>query len=375
MSKREMLLLALRGGQPPQIVWAPRFDWWHQYALQWGTLPAHLKGLEYYDIIRQLGATLWHRVYMMEGERPGVGRQEYQQSDSIYTVYETAVGKAWTRHQIASDSTRARFLKEHLIKSPEDLPVARYLIEAMQYSFTEEDYLSRQAAMGDDGQVVIIAPRAPFQQFVVVDAGVQNAFALLHDHPREVEALLELMAEKHLEAYRQIARLSMPVVEAGDNMDGSITSPELYRRYIIPFCQEVASILHRAGKLYGSHYDGRLRSLLPLLPETGLDYIEAATPSPWGDCSMEEIRFALRGQVAVWGGVPGPLLCEGTSEATVCEYVRRVLGSAKPWEGFVLGMADDMPANGDFALVEAISKLVQDYRLEEENVSVSHTGN
>jgi len=43
------------------------------------------------------------------------------------------------------------------------------------------------------------------------------------------------------------------------------------------------------------------------------------------------------------------------------EYVLRVLDDIQPGDGFVLGMADNVPANADFERVGMISQIVDDY--------------
>jgi hypothetical protein len=43
------------------------------------------------------------------------------------------------------------------------------------------------------------------------------------------------------------------------------------------------------------------------------------------------------------------------------EYVLKVLDDIQPGDGFVLGMADNVPANADFRRVSMISQLVDEY--------------
>ena len=46
--------------------------------------------------------------------------------------------------------------------------------------------------------------------------------------------------------------------------------------------------LHAAGVRAAVHLDGTLKGLLPKLAATGIDAIEAITPQPVGDLSLEE---------------------------------------------------------------------------------------
>jgi len=81
-------------------------------------------------------------------------------------------------------------------------------------------------------------------------------------------------------------------------------SPDLFLKYHLPACQRRCERLHAAGKSVVSHWDGDVKPLLRYAKETGLDGIEAVTPSPQGDVTIPEIHEALGDRVFLQDGIP-----------------------------------------------------------------------
>jgi hypothetical protein len=292
-------------------------------------------------------------------DRPNVKETHTTDGDTEVVAYETPRGVLYERYKVAPDMTRARFLVEHMVKTLDDLPAYKAYVEdavvtpdySMCYRMMEE--------VGDDGIVLVPGPDTPYQAFMITAAGWVNGIYMLMDYPSEVEEVLELMARKAFEVYEVIARGPVWVCHEGDNMD-VMTSPDHYRKNVIPFCRRAAEIHHKCGKLYESHYDGSIGNHLPLIPETGLDSIEAFTPAPMGDCTIHDVSRHLRGKVVVQGGVPSVSLCHGFPLDQLEKIVRDALEYGKGG-GFILGMGDNVPPDADFSRIDFITELVHKY--------------
>jgi len=361
MTQKERFLTALRGGRPDRIPWACNFDHWLNVNRARGTLPKEFDGVSRDDICRAIGAAIWARASVFKTETPNVKVTRREEGDSEITTYETPVGSIWTRHRTARDFTRAQFLKEHAIKTPQDIEVQKFIIQDEVLSPAYDSFLEAERSVGEDGIALTGVGYSPFQAFMIRLAGWVNGVYLLHDHPEKVEELIEVIEEKVLEACRIAADSPGQVVAIGDNMDARTTSPTYYRRYLIPFYRKAAAILHEKGKIVQSHYDAPVRALLPLIPETGLDVIEAVPPFPMGDCTMGEAYKALRPRVAIQGGVPAVLVLPSSNLDELRRFVIQVIQEVQPGDGFVLGMADKVPPDANFELVKAIAPIVEEY--------------
>jgi len=59
------------------------------------------------------------------------------------------------------------------------------------------------------------------------------------------------------------------------------------------------------------------------------------------------------------GGIPSVLVCEeGGSREDFERYIQEVIVPLKGRRGFILGMADNVPPNADFARVKAVATLI-----------------
>ena len=364
MTNRERMLIGLSGGQPDRIAWAPNFDWWLNTNTKMGTLPEEFKGLSRNDIVRKVGGAIWARARPIGSK----GSEEIKttkrtEGDKTYTVYKTPVGTVSTMQQVADEWTRAVFLKEHMVKRVEDLKVIRFMVENTTYYPTYEDFIKADEDVGDDGIALFQgAPSVPMIQLMKTYIGWLDGLYMLHDHPKEMEETADVLTQKAVEAYQLVADSPAQVISTGDNLDERTFSPRLFERYGLPFYQQMSQILYAKGKIYKSHACGWVKHLLPMIGDSGLDALEAFSISPMNDLTIKEARDILDGSVSIMSGIPSVIMSHlNMNDKDFREYVLKVLDDIQPGNGFVLGMADNVPANADFERVSVISHIVDDY--------------
>ena len=108
------------------------------------------------------------------------------------------------------------------------------------------------------------------------------------------------------------------------------------------------------------HLDGTVKGLLPKLIRSGFDAIEALTPKPGGDLDVEEIRNLADGSSAIlWGGVPGIMFSPPYTWQQMESHVRRLIDC---WRGrpFILGVADQVPPDGDIQFCRRIAEMIRE---------------
>lgn len=359
LSKKENYMRTLKGEAPEFLTWAPNFDWWLGCHRKYGTLPEKYKGMSRNDMVRDLEASLWARASTCQSHFDGVKVSEVDNGDTLITEYETPVGKLRTVHLKSADSVETRYLREHIVKTVEDLKALKYLIEATHYEPDYEPFIEMEKDVGDDGITLTSLPCVPYIQFAKTDAGYEKGIYMLYDHPEKVQEILDLYTEKFLEAARIVADSPAVVAATGDNMDQWTCPPNMFKQYAVPYYKEVSAILHQKGKLFEGHWCGRTDELLSLVPGTGLDIVEAVVTKPMAQQSMKEALEKVKGEVTLQGGVPSVLMTpEGGTADGLEKYVKDMLSEIWPRKGFVLGLADNLPATGDIERVRIVSDVV-----------------
>ncbi|MDD3925320.1 MAG: uroporphyrinogen decarboxylase family protein [bacterium] len=361
ITKRERYLSALKNEAVDELVWAPNFDYWLSVNTAEGTVPQQYAGMSRNDIVRAVGGCIWNRT-------PGLKTvldksvEEVVTEDSGNRVRElrTPVGTVRGVHSRTEGAHRSMHQSEHFIKDVDSLKVMKYIAEATYY---EADYAGITKALeetGDDGIVLSGFSCLPFIQFAKTDAGYVNGFYLWADHKQEVDALIEAYTRLYMRGYEIMADSPADVIFAGDNMDGTMISPSIFKEYAVPFYQEAKEILAGKGKIFQGHWCGRTQTLLPLVPECGLDVVEAIVSRPMADVSLSDALDMLQGKVVLQGGVPAVLVCEeGGSRDDFKRYIEEVILPLKGRQGFILGMSDNVPPNADFARVEMVAELIR----------------
>ncbi|MDP6117615.1 MAG: uroporphyrinogen decarboxylase family protein [Planctomycetota bacterium] len=361
MSKRKQYLRALRNERFDRLTWVPNFDYWLIVNAERGTVPAQYRDLSRNDLVRNVGGTIWSRVKTVSAHVPDIPteRQELGQGKWRETLH-TNSGDLTTVYVTQGGEDHAVVLHEHPVKSVKDLPALLEVIRATKFKINPEPARMELEDVGQDGVILEPCPCIPFIQFGKTDTGWETGLYMWFDHRKAVDEVIEAYAELFLEEIRLTVEHSpAEIIHFGDNMDQLMVSPEIFTHYAAPFYKRAAEIIHSAGKLLEVHWCGRTGKLLPLLPDTGVNVVEAVVTEPMSELAVEDALKSLSGQVVMQGGLPSVLMCkEGGSREDLQRYVQHILKDIHPTQSFVLGMADNVPPNADFERVRIVSDLV-----------------
>lgn len=360
MTKRERYLKVLRNQESDGcLVWAPNFDYWLRVNENEGTLPEKYKGMSRNDIVRAIDGYIWNRAVGLKAVYDNSVQIKKIKGQDEITEITTPVGTVRCIHRKTEGEFRTKHLSEHYIKKVDDIRVMKYIAEATIFEPDYEPTLKALQETGDDGIVLNGCFPVPFIQFAKIDAGYVNAFYLWADYRKEVDSLIEVYFRKFIEAVRILANGYADVIATSDNMDGVMISPSLFKEYAIPYYQECKRILREKGKILEGHWCGRTENLLPLVPESGLDVVEAIVTAPMANITLKEALDILDNKVVLQGGIPSVLVCrEGGTREDFIKYINEVILPLKTRRSFILGMSDNVPPNADFERVEMVSKLI-----------------
>lgn len=361
MTKRKRYLMALRNEAVDELVWAPNFDYWLAVNRAEGTLPAKYRDLSGNDIVRAIGATIWRRAGGLKEVRDSRIVQRFRTEPDGRVVEELATPLGTLRSVMSPTEGphRSKAMTEHFVKDLDSLRILKYVVEGTHFEPNYAPTIRALEETGDDGIVLNSNFCVPFIQFAKTDAGYENGFLMWMDHREEVDGLIQAWSKLYLRGYRVLAEGPADVIATGDNMDGFMISPPIFKEYAIPFYHEAKKICAARGKIFEGHWCGRTQNLLPLVPGCGLDVVEAIVSKPMADIAIAEALDLLQGEVVLQGGLPAVLVCpECQSRVNFDAYVREQIVPLKGRRGFILGMSDNVPPNADFERVEAIADLI-----------------
>lgn len=77
--------------------------------------------------------------------------------------------------------------------------------------------------------------------------------------------------------------------------------PELFEKYVVPFDSRLVDLIHRYNGKVRMHSHGRLRSVLPMMLDCGIDALDPLEPPPQGDMEIEEIQTVAGDRITLLG--------------------------------------------------------------------------
>ena len=389
MTERERILAAIRGDAVDRIPWVPRLEFWHRAALRHRTLPAEFEGLSLRRIAARIGAGCYAVVpdfteaddnemidrglgifrvptLTYDVSLEGVERRVSRRGRETVVEYATPHGTLRTAFLFTDEMLDAGasmpWVTEHVIRQPADFDAAGYIFEHLKVTPRPEGYARLRERVGEDGLAVawIAGTACPIHHVMKELMPTEQFFYALADYP---DRMLRLAAQlEPFFAAIQRAALDSPAeaVLLGGNYDDSITSPPFFRRHILPFLRAFAGRLHARGKYLVTHTDGENRRLLPLYLETGFDVADSVCPYPMTRCTLEQLREAFAGRIAIWGGIPAVLLC---AESASFDDFRAFIDGAVERDGrqsrLVLGVSDMVTADACLDRLRYIGEKIQ----------------
>lgn len=352
MGVRDDVLTVLRGGKPERVPWTI-------YSAQLFRGRAERE-------LRDRGLGMVRSWPVCTSSTPNVEvetRTIWENGNQLLRrTYHTPVGSVSEKIAFSpayyNEGLISEWIVEYMIKSISDYAVARFIVEDTVYEEDYDGFRKAQRRFGQDGLLLARMGRCPIQRLSIELAGVERVALDLHDCPDVVEGLLDALEKKQDEVYRIGVESPAELIWSPDNISTSRTSPRWFEKYILPFYNRHAPMVHAAGKLYLSHMDGPLRRMLHLIAQCDLDVIEAVTPLPMGDISVQEAQAAWPGK-AIWCNFPESLFLEEDSAiyAKALELLDTAYGNGR----FLLGMTEDYPEDRMEVGLSAIARAIADY--------------
>lgn len=191
--------------------------------------------------------------------------------------------------------------------------------------------------------------------------GVEAGIYALMDMPDVCEEYFKIKSANHDRFIKAIRESEFEWVNYGDNLHCGILPPYMFEEYVLPEYQRRNDLLHQKDKSYYtfSHWDGDTKSILKYAKETGLDGIEAITPKPQGDVTLEEIKAGLGDEVGLVDGIAAILFDDTYPIEMLEEQAKRLIDlfAGK----LILGISDEMSSTGNIDRVRFITELVDKY--------------
>lgn len=355
----------IHGQANGKVLWQPRIICWYMdREFSHVPLPAPYTGMSIRELYEALGCS--NRIYDYNAavrliEDPSIKRYS-KQLDELRTQHfvETPEGTitAVTRR---NTSNYGEFFEKWWVEDQKDMEVQMYIEANQDYEFDQEAYDKVYEIWGENGLGSIYFPRINVQSLFNDTMGVEGGIYALIDMPDVCEEYFKVKQANHERYIKMIRSSCFEWINFGDNVHCATLPPSLFEKYVLPEYQHRNELLHQPDKSYYTfaHWDGDTKAILKYAKETGLDGIEAITPKPQGDVTLEEMKAGLGDQVGLVDGIAAILFDETYPIQILEDQARRLIDlfAGK----LILGISDEMSSTGNIDRIKFITELVDKY--------------
>lgn len=353
----------IKGSARGKVLWQPRIAcWFDDKEFIKEPLPEPYTGLNRYDVYRKIGCS--NRIYEFSAamkpyfldDRIKVYSEEYDETH-FKIIHETPLGKLYSIIQ-TNNSNPGSYYSKWSVETEEELKIAIYIEEQTRYRFDKNTYDRLFESIGDLGLPVTIMPRASITSLFYEYMGVENSVYAICDFPDTVKEFCRVRQQSQDSYIDELIKSPFEWVNFGDNLHGGLLPPELYTKYIQPVYAHRTEMYRKNNIFTFAHWDGDVKSLLPFAKESTLDGIEAITPVPQGDVSLQETKKAL-GDMFLLDGIAALLFNNDYPLDMLKDQVQECIELFSPH--LILGISDEMPSNGNIDRVKYVNDMVNEY--------------
>lgn len=265
-----------------------------------------------------------------------------------------------------NDSNGGEYYSKWWVENEDDLKVYTYYEQASDWQFLPDVFAQVQDEWGISGAPSVFLPRTSIFHAYYDTMGVENATYALADEPELVEQYFSALHGSHDRYIAALSSSPIRFVNFGDNVHCGLLNDRLVEKYMLPEYVHRCELLHRVGAFICAHWDGDTKSILKYARQTGLDGIEAITPKPQGDVTLEEVKDAL-GDMFLIDGIAALLFAQPYTEQELVDQTEQAIKLFAP--NLIVGISDELASFGDINRVRLVKRIIDGYNAEKERTS------
>lgn len=360
MDLREMNRRVFDGRPLPHIFFQPRFEPWYAWHHTFDRMPARYQGLSLPELYDYTDASM-RTVHYYTGQPDPIERgldgtvktHAVETADHVTQTIDTPHGELISASERTIDRTwrQTRFP----VQSRDDLIKLRWLFQHTTWRFNAESFEQGNNFIGPRGEGSFWVPKSPYQALAQQWMKLEDLIFALADCPGVVEDTMKAIDDSYDSLYDELTSYpNLKILNFGENIHEQLLSPAYWERYLMPFYTKRCEQLHAAGIFTHVHIDGYFRHMLKYVRHLPQHGVEALTPVPQGDMTLEEIKENI-GEKVLLDGIPAVLFMDHYTREQLMACVEELVRLFHP--RLVLGASDEVPEGSGEEAIERVKMI------------------
>ncbi len=345
-----------------KIIWQPRISCWiSDHMSRDGHLPGIYRGMTRPQLYKSLNCSAriyeYNACFVRHEHADVITTDEKLDEKRILHTIKTPIGNITTIMR-SNTSNKGKYYEKWWVNNEEELKILEWIDSRATWTFDYKKFNEITEEWDGLGAPTMYMPRIGIQHLFIRGMGYINTSYALADYPILVKKYCDAIEYNQIGLMEVINNSPINIINYGDNLHDGYLPPHIFEEYVLPIYQKRGQFLHKSGKFTHSHWDGDVKRILKYAKDCELDGIEAITPIPQGDVSLEEIKDAL-GDMYLIDGVAAILFDDYYTEEDLTKQVEEAISLFAP--NLILGISDEISSTGDIERIRLVGKIVDEY--------------
>jgi len=303
MTMRERMLAVIRGREGDRVpfvqyanIAAPNEDVWAEIGRE------------------NMGALRWTAIHRLEHTDCREHKESFERNGlpGERRILETPRGTL-TEERLFEPTYGTGSTKKHFVTSPEDYDALLAWIEDGTVVGDPGAFYRNVRELGDDGLPLVRVGRTPYQQLWVQWVCIEDLAVHMVERPDKVARCVAAMAAQQRKVFEIAARMPVDFVDFTDNITAPLIGEPNFRKYCVPFYNELAGMLADRDAPIFVHMDGDLKPLWRAIGESEVRGLDSFSPQPDNDTSVAEAA-EMWPEMRLWVNFPSSVHLRGPQE-------------------------------------------------------------
>ena len=312
MNSKERLLTALNGGKPDRL--PATVHQWQGYHLD-----KYMGGISDLEAFKKVGldAQIQYfedmaQFWLVDADFTKFNTASWKDIPEVISddpdnriVHHTIETPKGTLAYKTSGDRKTTWITEYLIKKDEDINLIRDYMPVPKLSLPPIE--KRYDEIGDDGILrgFVWGDQAGCWQHAACLMDITKLIYATFEKPDWVHELLGILLDKKMQFIESMKGARFDLIETGGGSASStLISPELHKKFCLPYDKKMHDALHDIGLLITYHTCGGTIGIEEYIVENGCDASETlAPPSVGGNQEPWEFKEKAGNRIACIGGV------------------------------------------------------------------------